>query len=326
MLEGFWTDRRVRHLMEMAGTSGKSAGEPLIVSMGSTGPPNVEEPIFIRDHLVCDGAQVTRPSIDPYREPVDTQVYLPGLGIRLSQPLIFTVHQTYPPEFRRAAVRAAYNLGLLAYIYGEAVLEPDLHGYSERVLLDYMHGEMGEYLVLVGSGQNIGELAKILKITSSTDPRLLESLGWGDIAGVLVDEDHETPIEVATSLVDKELRKLRYDGKPLRDHATLLSSSRRVRGADDIFKLLALGADAVAISDAALIASGCVDDAIPENVIYERLENLALALQKEVKLLAGAAGVSRLFTSLVGNRELLRAIGLSADVRYKLGVRQAGVG
>jgi hypothetical protein len=43
--------------------------------MGSIAPPFVEESQLFLDHIVSDGVQVTRPSIDPYREPVETSVY-----------------------------------------------------------------------------------------------------------------------------------------------------------------------------------------------------------------------------------------------------------
>jgi hypothetical protein len=320
-----WTDRRIRHLKELSGAAGKTPGEPMIASMGSTGPPNVEEPVFIRDHLVCDGAQVTRPSIDPYREPVDTQIYLHVVGIRLSQPLILSVHPDYPSVVRRALVRAAYNLGLLAYIRGTNLAAGE-EVYGGRILLDdgsRSHAGLG---VVRYYGHN-GPI--MLKTPSTIGLEWAANLSWKNIVGVIVDEDHagsDTPIEVATSHVDRMLRRISSDGQPMRDRITLIASSRSIRGADDIFKLVALGADAVALGDAALIAADCIGKTPSEDIVYERIENLAIALQKEVKLLAGAAGVSSIYTSLVGNRELLRAIGLDADTRARLGVKLAGVG
>jgi glutamate synthase domain-containing protein 2 len=56
----------------------------------------------------------------------------------------------------------------------------------------------------------------------------------------------------------------------------------------------------------------------------ERLENFVIALQKEIKLLAGAAGISSIASSLVGNRELLRSIDLEPEIRKKLDVKPAG--
>jgi glutamate synthase (NADPH) GltB2 subunit (EC 1.4.1.13) len=40
------------------------------------------------DWLRLDGAQVTKPSIDPYREDIDTSVYLAGGRLTMSSPII----------------------------------------------------------------------------------------------------------------------------------------------------------------------------------------------------------------------------------------------
>ena len=325
MMANIWTNRRIRYLKELSGASGKTPGEPMIASMGSTGPPNVEEPAFIRDYLVCDGAQVTRPSIDPYREPVDTQIHLHGIGIRLSQPLILSVYPDYPSVLRRALVRAAYNLGLLAYIRERSLVAGE-EVYGERILV---HDGSRSHEGIGVAKHYVRNVPIMLETPSTIGLEWASNLSWENIVGVIVDENYagsDTPIEVATSHVDRMLRRISMDGQPLRDRITLIASSRSIRGADDIFKLVALGADAVTLGDAALIAADCIGKTQPENILYERIENLAIALQKEVKLLAGAAGVSSIYTSLVGNRELLRALGLDADTRARLGVKLAGVG
>ncbi len=66
-------------------------GEPLITSMGSNAAPDVTEPSRIIDFLRLDGAQVTRPSIDPYRENIDLNTLLLKGKINLSMPVIFDV-------------------------------------------------------------------------------------------------------------------------------------------------------------------------------------------------------------------------------------------
>ncbi len=66
-------------------------GEIPITSMGSNAPPDVSIPSRIIDWLRIDGAQVTRPSIDPYRENIDTGFYLADGKIRLSMPVIFDI-------------------------------------------------------------------------------------------------------------------------------------------------------------------------------------------------------------------------------------------
>src|SRR3972149_6432922 len=81
------------------------------------------------------------------------------------------------------------------------------------------------------------------------------------IAGIIVDWDFSidgwrTDLEIALSQIDMALREERVDDEPLRSSIDLLAFGSRVRGADDIFKLISLGADAVGISKAALIALG----------------------------------------------------------------------
>ena len=66
-------------------------GEPPITSMGSNAPPDVIGPSRIVDFLRLDGAQVTRPSIDPYREDISLNTNLSGGKISLSLPVIFDV-------------------------------------------------------------------------------------------------------------------------------------------------------------------------------------------------------------------------------------------
>lgn len=80
-----WTRRRKNALHDLI-----NKGEPSLTSMGSTAPPDVEKPARILDWLRSDGAQVTRPSIDPYREDIDTSFLLKGGELYLSLPVILT--------------------------------------------------------------------------------------------------------------------------------------------------------------------------------------------------------------------------------------------
>jgi glutamate synthase domain-containing protein 2 len=151
--------------------------------------------------------------------------------------------------------------------------------------------------------------------------------------GVIVDGDlstgegHPLDLEVAVSEIDQALGSTPVDGRPLRASAELLAGGARVRGADDIFKLVGLGANAVSLNAAALIAIGHEPTPavrLEPDKLLERLENFVLGLQRELRLLAGATGVSSLHTSLLGNRELLRSIDLDPTRRQRLRVKPAG--
>ncbi|WP_075057444.1 hypothetical protein [Thermogymnomonas acidicola] len=78
------------HILRLSGLSGNSPAHPPISSMGSnTDPPHVSGTQKLLDYLRIDGAQVTRPSVDPYREEIDTSVKLRGWPpLHLHPPLL----------------------------------------------------------------------------------------------------------------------------------------------------------------------------------------------------------------------------------------------
>jgi hypothetical protein len=319
----WWTPRRIRHLQELSGAVGRQPGEPPIVSMGSTGPPHIEHPYFIRDRLVSDGAQVTRPSIDPYREPVETFIYLCEGRIRLSMPVIVKIRPEADQTFAMAAVKACYCMNVLVDVGPN--LPEGLEKYGEAVIADISLMGRTDFAAYITTWSNMCRSDRPLFVR--TAPALSydwvdQATSWG-VSGIYIDEDlaGEAPVEVATSLLDRELRK-----KGIRNRISIVAGGSTIRGSDDIHKLVALGADAVVMSTAVELAVGLHDSRPEGEVIRERVENLLLGIQRELKLLSGAAGVSNLFNSLVGNRELLRAVELEREVRQKLGVKQAGVG
>ncbi|MDW7978032.1 MAG: glutamate synthase-related protein [Candidatus Caldarchaeum sp.] len=318
-----WTSRRVKHLQEMAGTVGRQPAEPPIVSMGSIGPPHVEEPYFVRDRLVSDGAQVTRPSIDPYREPVETYVYLCGGKLRLSMPAVIKLSPNTPAEYQAAVVKAAYCMNVLADV--GAAPPATLNRYGEALLADISQAGLRECAAYTASLHEVREVGRPVFVKAQPAeeyPWLGRAVELG-ASGVYLDEDlgGDVPVEVAVSVLDRELRELN-----LRNSVSVLAGGWSVRGSDDVYKLVALGADAVVLSKAVEHAVGLDGARAGEGTLRERVENLLLGMQREIKLLAGAAGVSNVFNTLVGSRELLRAVELDKRTRMMLGVKQAGVG
>ena len=139
----------------------------------------------------------------------------------------------------------------------------------------------------------------------------------------------ETTIDLAiiTSEIDKLLRNTQIDNTPARSKLNLLVEGSRVRGAADIFKLIGLGADAVGISKSALISLNYdpdKNDKFDRDKAHEKLEYFILGLQKELKLLAGAAGISSIQNSLTGNRELFRSLDLDPEIRQRLDIKPGG--
>ena len=146
------------------------------------------------------------------------------------------------------------------------------------------------------------------------------------------------PIELALAAVDTRLRQ-----EGIRNQASVVASGG-FRSSGDVAKAIALGADAVNIGTAALIALGChvcqqchtgkcawgictSDPALTKRINPEigaqRLINLVRGWSLEIKDMLGGMGVNAI-ESLRGNRLHLRAIGLTEGEMEALGVKMAG--
>ncbi len=146
------------------------------------------------------------------------------------------------------------------------------------------------------------------------------------------------PIEMALAAVDSRLRQ-----EGIRNQASIVISGG-IRNAGDVAKAIALGADAVNIGTAALIALGCTvcqqchtgkcawgistsDLALTKRINPEigarRLAGLLRGWSLEIKDILGGLGVNAI-ESLRGNRLHLRGIGLTDKELEILGVRMVG--
>ncbi len=146
------------------------------------------------------------------------------------------------------------------------------------------------------------------------------------------------PIELAIASVDARLRD-----EGIRNQASLIAAGG-FRNSGDVVKAIALGADAVYIGTAALIALGCIvcqqchtnrcawgicttdpglTKRINPDIGARRLVNLLRGWSLEIKEMLGGMGINAL-ESLRGNREHLRGVGLNDSELKALGVRPAG--
>jgi len=146
------------------------------------------------------------------------------------------------------------------------------------------------------------------------------------------------PIEFALAAVDTRLRQ-----EGIRNQVSLVCAGG-IRNSSDVIKAIALGADAVYIGQAALIAMGChmcqkcytgkcnwgiatqdpnlVKRLNPE-IAARRLVNLIKAWAHEMKEMLGGMGINAI-ESLRGNRFMLRGIGLTSRELDILGIKAAG--
>ena len=146
------------------------------------------------------------------------------------------------------------------------------------------------------------------------------------------------PIELALAAVDQRLRD-----EGIRSSVSLVVGGS-IRSSADVVKAVALGADAVYVATAALLALGChlcrtcqtgkcnwgIATQRPElvkrlnpDIGSQRLVNLMTAWNHEIKELMGGMGINSI-EALRGNRLMLRGIGLTEKELEILGVSHAG--
>ena len=145
-------------------------------------------------------------------------------------------------------------------------------------------------------------------------------------------------IELALAAVDTRLRE-----EGIRDEVSLIVGGS-IRSSADLVKAIALGADAVYIGTAALLAMGChlcrscqqgkcnwgIATQRPElvkrlnpDIGSQRLINLVTAWDHELKEMMGGMGINSI-EALRGNRLMLRGIGLNDRELSILGIKHAG--
>ena len=146
------------------------------------------------------------------------------------------------------------------------------------------------------------------------------------------------PIELAIAQVDQRLRD-----EGIRNKASIVASGG-IRSSADVVKAIALGADAVYVATAALVAMGCtvcqkcytgkcpwgiatsdawISKRVNPDIATERLVNLLRGWSLEIKDMMGGMGINAI-ESLRGNRLALRGVGLTDSELRILGVKMAG--
>lgn len=146
------------------------------------------------------------------------------------------------------------------------------------------------------------------------------------------------PIELALAAVDQRLRD-----EGIRSTVSLVASGS-IRSSADIVRAIALGADAVYVGSAPLIALGChqcqdcgsgkcnwgiatqreeLTRRLNPEIAAERVVNLIRAWNHEIQEMIGGMGINSI-DSLRGNRLMLRGVDLNEKELQILGVQYAG--
>jgi len=174
---------------------------------------------------------------------------------------------------------------------------------------------------------------------SSADAIVIDGFRGGTGAAPRVFRDNVgIPVEAAVASVDAKLRS-----QGIRNEVSIIASGG-IRESADVAKVIALGADAVYIGTAALVAMGCrvcgtcyrglcpwgiatqrpdLVARLDPDVASRNVANLIHAWTLELSELMGAAGINSI-ESLRGNRDRLRGYLLDESTLRILDVKPVG--
>jgi glutamate synthase domain-containing protein 2 len=218
----------------------------------------------------------------------------------------------------------------------------DIYSIEDLAQLVYALKEATNYTkpisVKIAAVHNSAAIASGM-VRAGADIIVLDGIrGATGAAPKIIRDNVGIPIEMALASVDSRLRQ-----EGIRNQASIVVSGG-IRNSGDVAKAIALGADAVYIGTAALIALGChvcqqchtgkcawgictTDLRLTKRVNPEigarRLANLLRGWSIELKDILGGLGVNAV-ESLRGNRLHLRGVGLTDTELEILGVRIAG--
>jgi len=220
----------------------------------------------------------------------------------------------------------------------------DIYSIEDLQQLISVVKEATEYKVPIGvkiaAVHNVGAIASGI-VRAGADFITIDGFRGGTGSTPRIIRDHVgLPIEVAISVVDQRLTK-----EGLRNRVTVFAGGS-IRSSADMIKAIALGADAVMVCTAAMVAMGCrvcqqchrgvcswgiatqreelVSRLDPE-VAAARVVRLFRSWNEELKEILGAMGIDSV-ESLVGNRDRLRYFGPNSKIAEIMGVKHVGEG
>lgn len=159
-----WQADTIKEIYKQAGSGGV-----LLSSMGNPKPM----PVYW-DKILINASQVTNPSIDPLREPMETKVFLGQKPekiekdengniicklepqLELSMPVMFSAmsYGSISYNAHKALATAAEKLGIL-YNTGEGGLHEDFYCYGENTIVQVASGRFGVYKDYLEAGAAI---------------------------------------------------------------------------------------------------------------------------------------------------------------------------
>jgi glutamate synthase domain-containing protein 2 len=218
----------------------------------------------------------------------------------------------------------------------------DIYSIEDLAQLIYALKEATDYTkpvgVKVSAVHNIAPISSGI-VRAGADFIAIDGFRGGTGAAPQVIRDNVgIPIELALASVDMRLRE-----EGIRNKVSLIAGGS-IRSSSDAIKAIALGADAVYIATAALVAIGChlcqkcytgkcnwgiatqdpyLTKRLNPEIGTRRLKSLLRAWSLEIKEMLGGTGINAI-ESLRGNREHLRGVNLSDRELTILGIKHAG--
>lgn len=219
----------------------------------------------------------------------------------------------------------------------------DIYSIEDLSMLIYALKEATHYekpiSVKIAAVHNAAAIASGM-VRAGADIIALDGIRGGTGAAPKIIRDNVgIPIELALASVD---RRLREEG--IRNQASILVAGG-FRNSGDVIKAIALGADAVYIGTAALVAMGCticqkcytgicnwgictqdpyLSKRLNPEIAKRRLVNMIRGWSLEIKEMLGGMGINAI-ESLRGNRHHLRGVGLEQWELDVLGIKGAGM-
>lgn len=159
-----WSAKTINEVYRQASTGGV-----LLSSMGNS----EDYPIYF-DKILLNASQVTNPSIDPLREPMETKVFLGSKPhnierdennkiknnlsphLKLSMPIMFSAmsYGSISYNAHESLARAAEELGIF-YNTGEGGLHEDFYKYGKNTIVQVASGRFGVHKDYLNSGAAI---------------------------------------------------------------------------------------------------------------------------------------------------------------------------
>jgi len=159
-----WTESAIKEIYRQADSGG--------VLLSSMGNPN-NYPIYF-DKILLNASQVTNPSIDPLREPMETKVFLGSKPNKIERDENGNLINNLPPKLElpmpvmfsamsygsisynahESLARAAKELGIL-YNTGEGGLHKDFYKYGSNTIVQVASGRFGVYKDYLEAGAAI---------------------------------------------------------------------------------------------------------------------------------------------------------------------------